>query len=66
MIPSQATGVTTHSISAAAQTAPIRSTSQPTQLPAAARDYLSPRQRIVYFFEPVMADAADAQEALAA
>jgi putative nucleotidyltransferase with HDIG domain len=44
----------------------IRRSLKPTQLPAAARDYLSPRQRIVYFFEPVMADAADAQEALAA
>lgn len=44
----------------------IRRSLKPTQLPAAARDYLSPRQRMVYFFEPVMADAADAQEALAA
>ena len=47
----------------------IRRSLKPTQLPAAARDYLSPRQRMVYFFEPVMseaADAANAQEALAA
>ena len=44
----------------------IRRSLKPTQLPAAARDYLSPRQRMVYFFEPVMADAAGAQEALAA
>ncbi len=47
----------------------IRRSLKPTQLPAAARDYLSPRQRMVYFFEPVMADAADAadaQQALAA
>jgi putative nucleotidyltransferase with HDIG domain len=44
----------------------IRRSLKPTQLPAAARDYLSPRQRMVYFFEPVMADLADAQEALAA
>ncbi len=35
MMPSQATGVMTHSISAAAQTALIMSTSQPTQLPEA-------------------------------
>lgn len=47
----------------------IRRSLKPSQLPAAARDYLSPRQRMVYFFEPVMADAAnaaDAQQALAA
>ena len=44
----------------------IRRSLKPTQLPAAARDYLSPRQRMVYFFEPVMADAAGAQGALAA
>jgi len=50
----------------------IRRSLKPSQLPAAARDYLSPRQRMVYFFEPVTADAADApdapdaQEALAA
>ena len=35
MIPSQATGVITHCISPAAQTALMISTSQPTQLPAA-------------------------------
>jgi putative nucleotidyltransferase with HDIG domain len=44
----------------------IRRSLKPSQLPAAARDYLSPRQRMVYFFEPVMADTVDAQEALAA
>ena len=44
----------------------IRRSLKPTQLPAAARDYLSPRQRMVYFFEPVALDAADAMEALAA
>ena len=44
----------------------IRRSLKPSQLPAAARDYLSPRQRMVYFFEPVMAAAIDAQEALAA
>jgi HD-GYP domain-containing protein (c-di-GMP phosphodiesterase class II) len=44
----------------------IRRSLKPTQLPAAARDYLSPRQRMVYFFEPVAAPAADAMEALAA
>ena len=44
----------------------IRRSLKPTQLPAAARDYLSPRQRMVYFFEPVFKDAADALEALAA
>lgn len=47
----------------------IRRSLKPSQLPAAARDYLSPRQRMVYFFEPVTADAPDApdaQEALAA
>ena len=44
----------------------IRRSLKPTQLPAAARDYLSPRQRMVYFFEPVMPDTAAALEALAA
>ena len=44
----------------------IRRSLKATQLPAAARDYLSPRQRMVYFFEPVLADAADTVEALAA
>nr|MDH4390522.1 HD domain-containing phosphohydrolase [Aquabacterium sp.] len=38
----------------------IRRSLKATQLPAAARDYLSPRQRMVYFFEPVVADAAAA------
>ena len=44
----------------------IRRSLKATQLPAAARDYLSPRQRMVYFFEPAPAVAADAVEALAA
>jgi putative nucleotidyltransferase with HDIG domain len=44
----------------------IRRSLKATQLPAAARDYLSPRQRMVYFFEPVQADLAAADEALAA
>ena len=44
----------------------IRRSLKATQLPAAARDYLSPRQRMVYFFEPVAANAAEAAEALAA
>ena len=44
----------------------IRRSLKATQLPAAARDYLSPRQRMVYFFEPVVAGAADASQALAA
>ena len=44
----------------------IRRSLKATQLPAAARDYLSPRQRMVYFFEPVLADLAAADEALAA
>ena len=44
----------------------IRRSLKATQLPAAARDYLSPRQRMVYFFEPVPAGAADLAEALAA
>ncbi|OGA97788.1 MAG: phosphohydrolase [Burkholderiales bacterium RIFCSPHIGHO2_12_FULL_69_20] len=44
----------------------IRRSLKATQLPAAARDYLSPRQRMVYFFEPVFAGAADHSEALAA
>ncbi len=44
----------------------IRRSLKATQLPAAARDYLSPHQRMVYFFEPVAADAADQAEAMAA
>lgn len=46
----------------------IRRSLKATQLPAAARDYLSPRQRMVYFFEPVAdaAGAADSPQALAA
>lgn len=44
----------------------IRRSLKATQLPAAARDYLSPRQRMVYFFEPVLSDLAAAEEALAA
>lgn len=44
----------------------IRRSLKATQLPAAARDYLSPQARMVYFFEPVLADPAAADEALAA
>ena len=44
----------------------IRRSLKPTQLPAAVRDYLSPRPRMVYFFEPVSLEAAGAAEALAA
>ena len=44
----------------------IRRSLRPTHLPAAARDYLSPRQRMVYFFEPVAADLSQAMEAMAA
>jgi len=44
----------------------IRRSLKPTQLPAAARDYLSPRQRVVYFFEPVPPVVAESAEALAA
>ncbi len=44
----------------------IRRSLKPTQLPAAVRDYLSPRPRMVYFFEPVSQEAADTAEALAA
>ena len=44
----------------------IRRSLKATQLPASARDYLSPRQRVVYFFEPVPLRADDSVEALAA
>ena len=44
----------------------IRRSLKPTQLPAAVRDYLSPRPRMVYFFEPVQVAEADAMAALAA
>ena len=44
----------------------IRRSLKPAQLPAAARDYLSPRQRMVYFFEPVVPVAARQPEAQAA
>ena len=46
----------------------IRRSLKPGQLPAAARDYLSPSTRTVYFFEPVAAvpAAGAAQQALAA
>ena len=44
----------------------IRRSLKPTQLPAAVRDYLSPRPRMVYFFEPVSLEAAGKAEALAA
>ena len=44
----------------------IRRSLKPAQLPASARDYLSPRQRMVYFFEPVVPAAARVPEAQAA
>jgi HD-GYP domain-containing protein (c-di-GMP phosphodiesterase class II) len=44
----------------------IRRSLKATQLPAAARDYLSPRQRMVYFFEPVHTGEAEPAQALAA
>ena len=44
----------------------IRRSMKPGQLPAAARDYLSPRPRTVYFFEPVQLDLAHAAQDLAA
>ena len=44
----------------------IRRSLKPTQLPAAVRDYLSPRPRMVYFFEPVQVAAAPAMAALTA
>ena len=44
----------------------IRRSLKPGQLPAAARDYLSPHPRMVYFFEPARADDVDAMEAMAA
>jgi hypothetical protein len=39
----------------------VRRSLKPLQLPRAALDYLSPRQRICYFFERAV-DAADAGE----
>ena len=44
----------------------IRRSLKPTQLPAAARDYLSPRPRMVYFFEPAPGADALSGEAVAA
>ena len=44
----------------------IRRSLKPGQLPAAARDYLSPRPRTVYFFEPVQPEPAQAVQGLAA
>ena len=44
----------------------IRRSMKPGQLPAAVRDYLSPRPRTVYFFEPVQLDMAHAAQDLAA
>jgi hypothetical protein len=44
----------------------IRRSLRPTQLPAAVRDYLSPRPRMVYFFEPAPLPLAANLEALAA
>jgi len=44
----------------------IRRSLKPGQLPAAVRDYLSPRQRTVYFFEPVVLQQAAPQQVMAA
>jgi len=44
----------------------IRRSLKPVQLPVVVRDYLSPRPRMVYFFEPVMLPQAPAQQVLAA
>ena len=44
----------------------IRRSVKPAQLPLAVRDYLSPAQRVVYFFEPVALHAAEHSEELAA
>ena len=44
----------------------IRRSMKPGALPAAVRDYLSPRPRTVYFFEPVQLDIAHAAQDLAA
>lgn len=44
----------------------IRRSIKPLQLPAAVRDYLAPRQRMVYFFEPLVAASGGAAEELAA
>jgi putative nucleotidyltransferase with HDIG domain len=44
----------------------IRRSVRPTQLPSAVREYLQPRQRMVYFFEPVPAPMQPAQEDIAA
>ena len=45
----------------------IRRSLKPSQLPAPVQNYLSPRQRVVYFFEPaVMSAVHDAAEELAA
>ena len=44
----------------------IRRSLKPQALPAAVRDYLSPRQRMVYFFEPAARPVAATHEALAA
>lgn len=44
----------------------IRRSLKASQLPGAVRDYLSPRQRMVYFFEPLVAAPAAAAEELAA
>ncbi len=44
----------------------IRRSLKPSQLPVAVQNYLSPRQRVVYFFEPAVMSAIAAPEELAA
>jgi HD-GYP domain-containing protein (c-di-GMP phosphodiesterase class II) len=46
----------------------IRRSLKPSQLPVAVQNYLSPRQRVVYFFEPAVATASprELREAVAA
>ncbi len=44
----------------------IRRSLKPSQLPVAVQNYLSPRQRVVYFFEPAVMPAFAAHEELAA
>ncbi len=44
----------------------VRRSLKAAQLPSAARDYLSPRPRVVYFFEPALPAANDSAQARAA
>jgi HD-GYP domain-containing protein (c-di-GMP phosphodiesterase class II) len=44
----------------------IRRSLKPSQLPVVVQNYLSPRQRVVYFFEPAVMAPLDAPEELAA